>query len=295
MTNKHVAVIDIGSNSVRMVIFDCRHKIPVQTFNEKIFCGLGRDIPQTGKLNKDAVKIAILSLKAFSLLARAKEVDHIITVGTAALRDARDAKSFTTKVKKETGLTVKIISGIHEARYAAMGVIGLAPDARGLVADFGGGSLEIAKITEKKISNEVSFPLGAFRLKPLGAKASLHIQKTLSSFSQKTKYTSNLYVIGGSWRALAQAYFIDQKQDRIRLHGCTIPAIKIIKFCKKIETLSPQQLMVRYRLESHRAQLLPISSLALRSTIQSLSIKNVVVSVAGIRDGIIFEYMRSHK
>lgn len=295
MTNNHVAVIDIGSNSVRMVIFDCQHKIPVQVFNEKIFCGLGRDIPTTKKLNKHAVNMALLGLKAFALLAKAKEVKKMITVGTAALRDAKDAKLFMATVKKETGLSIKIISGHQEAHYAAMGVMGLAPDATGLVADFGGGSLEIAKISKKKISNELSFPLGAFRIKPLQEKAYHEIQNTLSPAFKTMSYKSNLYVIGGSWRALAQAYYMDQKQKGIRLHGCVIPTSKLIKFCKKIETMTPVQLMKKYELETHRAQLLPISSLALRAVTDTLSIENVVVSVAGIRDGIIFEYMRSAK
>lgn len=293
MKNNHVAVIDIGSNSVRMVIFDCQHKIPVQIFNEKIFCGLGKDIPTTKTLNKNAIKIALLGLKAFALLAKAKDVKKVITVGTAALRDAKDAKSFISLVKRETGLSIKIISGKVEAHYAALGVIGLDPDAKGLVADFGGGSLEFAKISNKKISHEISFPLGAFRIKPLKNKAFDHIHEVISPTFQSLKYIPNLYVIGGSWRALAQAYYIDQKKKGIRLHGCIIPAPQLIKFCHKIEKMSSLQLMKTYRLEEHRAQLMPISSLALQSVISSLSIENIIVSVAGIRDGIIFDHIRT--
>ncbi len=292
MKNNHVAVIDIGSNSVRMVIFDCQHKIPVQIFNEKIFCGLGQDIATIKTLNKNAVKIALLGLKAFSLLAKAKDVRKVITVGTAALRDAKDAKQFIALVKRETGLSIKIISGHAEAHYAALGVMGLDPDANGLVADFGGGSLEFAKISNKKISHEISFPLGAFRIKPLKHKAYDHVRDTLSPAFSLIKYTPNLYVIGGSWRALAQAYYSDQKKNGIRLHGCVIPASQLLKFCHKIEKMTSSQLIKTYRLERHRAQLLPISSLALRAVVDTLSIQNIIVSVAGIRDGIIFDHIR---
>jgi exopolyphosphatase/guanosine-5'-triphosphate,3'-diphosphate pyrophosphatase len=275
-----------------MVIFDCQHKIPVQIFNEKIFCGLGQDIPATKKLNKNAVATALLGLKAFSLLAKAKNVKKIITVGTAALRDAKDSKSFLARVKRETGLSIKIISGHDEAHYAALGVMSLEPEAKGLVADFGGGSLEFAKISNKKISSELSFPVGAFRIKPLKNKAFDHIQDILLPAFQSIKYTPNLYVIGGSWRALAQAYYIDQKKQGVRLHGCVMSASELIKFCHKVERMTSSQLIKIYRLEHHRAQLLPISSLALRAVVETLSIQNIIVSVAGIRDGIIFDHIR---
>lgn len=293
MQNNHVAVIDIGSNSVRMVIFDTVHKVPVPIFNEKVFCALGRDLDKTKRLNKDGVKTALLALNAFVLLAQAKQVKKIIAVGTAALRDATDSKKFIETVYKQTKLKIKIIKGEDEAYYAALGVMGLDKNAAGLVADFGGGSLEIAKITRGKISSGVSFPFGAYRVLPLGNAAYAHIYNHLKTNYKNTATKKNLYIIGGSWRALLQAYFIQTKQKNARLQGFTIHKQDMLNFCKTIENWSPSKIAKIFHLEMHRAHLLPISSVVLRATIEAMNVETIIVSTAGIRDGIICEYMKA--
>lgn len=292
MPENQVAVIDIGSNSVRMVVFNTSFDVPHPVFNEKVFCALGKDIVKTGKLNANAVKTALLALTGFVSLAKAKQVKRIIAVGTAALRDASNSKEFLKTVKTQIGLTVRIISGENEAFYAALGVSSLDPKAEGFVADFGGGSLEIAQLKKKNIIKGNSYPVGAYRMIEHGAKAYDIVFDKIKANTKKAERRKNLYIIGGSWRALLQSYAIYTKQGDIRLQGYKIKSSDIKAFCTSIEKMPEQKLMKTYRLEKHRAHLLPISSIILRATIDALESNFVIVSTAGIRDGVICEYLQ---
>lgn len=131
------AVIDIGSNSVRMVIYDVSVCPPYQVFNEKVYCALGRDLATTGRLNPDGVKAALKALQAYQLIARSQSVGRIRTVATAAIRDAEDGDDFIRMVRDIAGLSIRVLSGAEEAQYAAEGVLAFDPMADGVVADFG--------------------------------------------------------------------------------------------------------------------------------------------------------------
>jgi exopolyphosphatase/guanosine-5'-triphosphate,3'-diphosphate pyrophosphatase len=295
MKHRHIAVIDIGSNSVRMVIFDLLKSKSAPVFNEKVFCGLGRDLNRTGSLNKNGRKTALLTLEAFALLARAKQVQKIIAVGTAALRDAKDGKQFIESVFKKTNIKIKIIKGEEEAYFAALGVLAFDPKAEGLVADFGGGSLEIAEIKRGVIHNGETYPFGAFRVDRLGSKIYETVKQSLRTESAHQIKIKNLYIIGGSWRALLQCYFMHLSIEEHRLQGFKISATTLKKFCALIETKTPKQLIALYDIESHRAELLRTSSRVLRATIDAFKALNVIVSTAGIRDGVLVHYTKEKK
>ncbi len=293
MKHNHIAVIDIGSNSVRMVIFDLAKSHSNPIFNEKVFCGLGRDINQTNKLNRDGVKTAMLTLEAFALLAKAKQVNKIIAVGTAALRDANDGTDFIKSVFQKTKIKIKIIKGEDEAYFAALGVLAFDPKAEGLVADFGGGSLEIASIKNGNIQNGETYPFGAFRVDSLGSKIYQTVKDSLQIKSSHAKSTKQLYIIGGSWRALLQCYFIHKKISEHRLQGFKISSKSLKQFCALIESKTSKQLISLYGIEPHRAELLCTSSRVLRATIDAYCAVSVIVSTAGIRDGILVHHTKA--
>ncbi len=280
-----VAVIDIGSNSSRMVVYDTNYTPPHITFNEKLFCALGRDLGSTGRLSPEGVVAALKSLKAYSLIADVQKLPHILVVGTAALRDATDGKEFIAQVKEQTGLDIRVISGDEEATYAARGVLMLDPLADGVVADFGGGSLELARISSGQVLATVSLPLGAYRVEAMGDMAQDKISGVLKA--QLSIFCGGrLYGIGGSWRSLCKMY----GEYSGEISGI-ISSQAMVKFCQFIETQTPDTLQKQFRIEVPRARLAPIAAFVLRNLVQTMAYNEVTSSTAGVRDGLIHEFL----
>lgn len=282
-------VIDIGSNSVRMVIYDLATTPHPHVYNEKVFCALGRDLSKTGKLNPEGAEAALAGLRDYAQVARNHELDHLDVVATAALRDAQDGQDFINKAQNETGLSIRLITGDEEARYAALGVLSLDPGAEGIVGDFGGGSLEFAKISAGKIGETVSKPYGAFRALAMEHLAAWQISSGLQELFPVYGNAPALYSIGGSWRALAQAYMLETGHDA-ELQGYQIPNAEIVPFCEKIISLSPDEVRTLYKIEDKRAALAPISAFVLHQVMTVLKPARMVVSQAGIRDGIVYDF-----
>lgn len=283
-------VIDIGSNSVRMVVYDVSRQPPVQVYNEKVFCALGRDLTQTGKLNPEGAEAALEGLKSYASVARERGLVRLDVVGTAALRDATDGNSFIERAQAETGLMIRLISGDEEARYAALGVMALDPVADGIVGDFGGGSLEFARLKHGVISATVSRPYGAFRVLAMQGGAGETIEAGLRDLVPVYGDTPALYAIGGSWRALAQAWQMEYGQAGRLLQGFSIERADIVPFCDRIIKISPAEITRLYKLEDQRAALAPVSAFVLKQVMTVLSPARMIVSMAGIRDGIVYDF-----
>src|SRR6056297_4306730 len=164
---RRVGVIDIGSNSVRLVVFDGAARSPAYFFNEKILCGLGAGFSETGRLNPDGRVRAMIALRRFAALAKGMEVSPLLTVATAAVRDAEDGPEFRQAVLDQTGLEIRIVEGDEEARLSAQGVLLGWPGAEGLVCDIGGSSMELATLSDGRVGKRISSKLGPQRLKAL--------------------------------------------------------------------------------------------------------------------------------
>lgn len=289
------AVIDIGSNSVRMVIYDTSHSKPVQVFNEKVYCALGRDLSTTGKLNPQGVISANKAIRGYHLIAEAQSVKHIVAVGTAALRDASDGSDFLQSIQDQAGLSIRILSGDEEAFYAAAGVMALDPNADGVVADFGGGSLELARVSGHEVHQKISLPLGAFRVRAMdGDRQAVdnRIREILAPVQADFWGLRSLYGIGGSWRALAQAHMIETDNSR-EIQGYAIPSSRFIGFCEDIEQMAIEDLRSQYHLEEHKARLAGVSAQVLRVVLDVLEPQIFVTSSAGVRDGLVHEFLSS--
>ena len=276
-----------------MMIFDTGHSPPVQLFNEKTFCGLGRDLDRTGLLNPDGVAEARLILKMYKQVIDEHGLQHLDVVGTAALREAADGMDFIRGVSEETGFPVRLISGPEEARYAALGVLSLTPEAEGIVGDFGGGSLEFARIGNGSVSDTVSRPYGAFRALSMGDKAESLIHAGLQDLAPVYANASALHAIGGSWRALAQAFAIDHGGKPHSMQGYTISAPEMSDFCDKVMVLTPEDMRRLYGIEDKRSTLAPISAFVLKQVFAVLKPQKMVISLAGIRDGIVYDHLHS--
>src|SRR5581483_5724010 len=144
---RRVGVIDIGSNSIRLVVFAGASRAPLPIFNEKVLCGMGRRLHSTGRLDPDGVELALANLPRFAAAAESLGVERMRAVATAAIRDAADGAAFIARVKeKVAGLKIEIISGETEARLSALGLVSALPDADGAMGDLGGGSLELVRL-----------------------------------------------------------------------------------------------------------------------------------------------------
>jgi exopolyphosphatase / guanosine-5'-triphosphate,3'-diphosphate pyrophosphatase len=159
-----VGVIDIGSNSVRLVVYEGISRSPTPIFNEKVLCGLGREVSTKGKLNPDAVESAIAALKRFRALCDVLEVGDLRVVATAAVREAKDGAAFIREAEKACRTSIEVLSGKREARLAALGVIASVYRPDGVAGDLGGGSLELVEVRGDEIGIGVTLPFGGLAL-----------------------------------------------------------------------------------------------------------------------------------
>src|SRR6201995_3620763 len=154
-----VAVIDIGSNSVRLVVYASMARSLVTIFNEKALCGLGREVQSTGLLAPDAVANALTSLRRFRALCKVQKVGRVHAIATAACRDASNGPDFIAQAERICGVKIEIISGPREARLSALGVVSGIHRPDGIVGDLGGGSLELVNVRGQQVRGGVTLPL----------------------------------------------------------------------------------------------------------------------------------------
>ena len=154
-----VAVIDIGSNSVRLVIYEEMARSLVSIFNEKTMCGLGREVQSSGLLAPDAVAKALTSLRRFRALCRIMKVGRVHAIATAACRDASNGPEFIAKAEQICRVRIEILSGPREAQLSALGVVSGIHRPDGIVGDLGGGSLELVDISGHRVRKGVTLPL----------------------------------------------------------------------------------------------------------------------------------------
>ncbi|MDU6731058.1 MAG: exopolyphosphatase, partial [Bradyrhizobium sp.] len=175
-----VGVIDIGSNSVRLVVYQAMERSLVTVFNEKALCGLGREVQTTGLLAADAVEKALTALRRFRALCKVQKVGRIHAIATAACRDASNGPDFIAKAEKICGAEIQILTGPEEARYSALGVISGIHKPDGIVGDLGGGSLELIDVRGHQVRSGVTLPLGSLALQDLAEKSLKKAQRIAS-------------------------------------------------------------------------------------------------------------------
>src|SRR3982074_3028182 len=163
-----VAVIDIGSNSVRLVVYETMARSLVTIFNEKALCGLGREVQTTGLLATDAVNKALTALRRFRALCRIQKVGRVYAIATAACRDASNGPDFIARAERICGVPIEILSGPREAKLSALGVVSGMHHPDGIVGDLGGGSLELIDVRGNPVHSGVTLPLGSLALQDRG-------------------------------------------------------------------------------------------------------------------------------
>lgn len=288
------AVIDIGSNTVRMVVYAGSRRAPFVWLNEKVTARLGRDLAATGRLPDKAMELALSGLARFSLVLADLGVADVQCVATAAVRDAANGSAFLDQVRA-LGLEVRLLGGEEEANYSAMGVIGAFPGATGVVADLGGGSLELVAIGQGRCHHGVSLPLGTLRLPSLREKGDAALQKAvareLEAADWAQRHPGPLYLVGGTWRALASFAMHTSKYPLSDPHAFRLGNEEALKLARKLATMTPDQLVAINGISSSRAAGLPDAALLLQQMLAALEPDGLVISAWGLREGLLFEQL----
>ena len=290
-----VAVIDIGSNSIRLVVYQQLSRAPVALFNEKVLCGLGRELNRTGRLDPAGVAMALVNLQRFAHLLAAMGVAHVDVLATAAVREAEDGVPFVDEVKRRCGFDVSVISGPEEARLAAMGVVCGIPGADGVAGDLGGGSLELVALEAGEAREHVTLPLGPFRLMDAGASLAdreAEIDRHLDRVGWLAAYRERgLYAVGGNWRALARTQMARDDYPLKVIHQYTVPATALGMLAGLLGRQKKGSLARMAGVSKRRLETLPSGALVMARLIDRLAPQEVVFSAMGVREGHLFDLL----
>lgn len=289
--HRDIAVIDVGSNSVRLVHFRVEGRSLWPIFNEKVMAGLGRGVHDTGKLHPEGRDIALRALKRFQRLLDAKGVSDRHVVATAAVRNASDGPDFIAAVAARTGLSVRVLSGEDEARLSAMGVGAGIPDAQGMMGDLGGSSLELTAMNDGLPGRGVTTALGPQEM--LGddvmdeAALGAALDRVLGATGQLTGQGGAFYAVGGAWRALGQLAFARFGYPLNVVHEFSLGARQTDELVRLATRLSPASLRGTPGVSSRRVATLPYAALLLRRIMQLGAFDRLVFSAYGVREGVL--------
>lgn len=288
-----IAVIDIGSNSVRLVVFDKRSRCPVPIFNEKALPGLGRGVETSGRLNPEGTRWALLHINRFVTLAKAMEAVQIDLVATAAMRDASDGPAFAAEIERLTGQKVQIISGEQEARLSALGVIAGIPEADGLMGDLGGGSVELVQLNKGQIGEQVTLPLGPLRLIEATNGDLEAAQRVIDKQLEKLPWLSaikgrTLYPVGGTWRSLARIHMEQSRYPLHVIHEYRVGRRQAEDLAKICSRLGKKSLTGMSGISRRRLDTLPFGALVMERLLRIAKPERVLFSAYGLREGHLF-------
>jgi exopolyphosphatase/guanosine-5'-triphosphate,3'-diphosphate pyrophosphatase len=292
-----VAVIDIGSNSVRLVVYEQMSRSLVSIFNEKTLCGLGREVQSTGLLAPDAVAKALTSLKRFRALCKVQKVGRVHAIATAACRDATNGPDFIAKAERICGVKIEILSGPREAKLSALGVVSGIHKPDGIVGDLGGGSLELIDVRGNSVRSGVTLPLGTLALQDLSHKSLKRAERItrneLSDISQlKAGRGRAFYAVGGTWRALARIHIIQSGYPLGVMHGYSIPASDALDFTLRLRRLATANMLANIEaVADARRPLLTYAALVLEYIIRVARPKTIVFSTFGVREGLLYSML----
>lgn len=293
MADPRTAIIDIGSNSIRLVVYQGPARLPAILFNEKVLAGLGRGLAATGAIDAAAMTAARTALARFARLAREMEATHLRTVATAAVRDAANGAALIGEAEA-VGLAVEILSGEQEALGAGYGVLSAFPDADGIVGDLGGGSLELVRVRDGMLGERVSFPLGVLRLAAMRAKGEAAFEKQVARVIDKAGWTGKgrglpLYLVGGSWRALARLDMALTAYPLPIIHGYCMTADDIARLTRVILETPRSGLRATPGLSGGRIATLNDATAILTLLLRQLGTTGTIVSAYGLREGLLFQ------
>jgi exopolyphosphatase/guanosine-5'-triphosphate,3'-diphosphate pyrophosphatase len=291
-----VAVVDIGSNSVRLVVYEGLTRSPTPIFNEKTLAGLGREVQSKGLLAQDAVDKALAALRRFRALCDALRVRKVFGLATAACRDARNGKAFIIEAERICGVRIAVLSGRREAELSAMGVVSGVHNADGVVGDLGGGSLELVDVRGTHIRAGITLPLGGLALQDIAQKsikkAERIVEDRLAQVPQIAAARGRtFYAVGGTWRALARLHMWQTGYPLHVAHGYRLAADEALEFLRLVHRVNPDTLSQIEVVSDARRPLLSYAALVLEEIVRRAKPKDIMFSALGVREGVLYSLL----
>lgn len=291
-----IAVIDIGSNSVRLVVYEALVRSPTPIFNEKTLCGLGRNVLTTGRLADEAVARALASIRRFRALCTQLHVGELHVVATAAVRDAKNGEDFIRACEDICGVPLRLLSGREEAHYAALGVVSGIYRPNGIVGDLGGGSLELVGIKDGRIGEGVTLPLGGLALQDTSGHSIKKAERLAAKLIGKVDLLKKgkgqtFYAVGGTWRSLAKLHMAQRGYPLNVMHGYALSGREVADFCYLVSRQPTDSISRIDVVSESRRPLLAYGALVLEAVVRMAKIDRVVVSVLGVREGLLYELL----
>ena len=291
-----VGIIDIGSNSIRLVVFEAVQRNPVPLFNEKVLCAIGRNMATSHVLDPEGLRRARRTLKRFRAVADAYGIDMLHVVATAAARDATNGEAFVAEAETLTRSPVRLLSGEEEAAYAADGVLSGIPGAEGLVGDLGGGSLELTRLIAGERGAATTLKLGPLRLMDMAggkvATARQIVDDALGAVPWLGSVKGQpLFAVGGVWRNIARLHMAQKKYPLHVLQHYTIEASDARDIARLIASQGKKSLQSFKGVARHRIDTIPYGALVLEHLILKAGLSRVVVSSYGLREGLLFSLL----
>ena len=289
-----IAIVDIGSNSVRLVAYESLTRDLTPVFNEKVLCGLGRGVATTKMLAQDGIDKALRALGNFRALCGNMKITDVHVIATAATRDAKNGSAFLEAAKDAIGTDVVLIGGRREAELAALGVSSSFYRPDGIVGDLGGGSLELIDVSRSKIGRGISLPIGGLALADLSNGSPKRAVKIVrDAFEDAAPLRDlkgrTLYAVGGTWRALARLHMVQRNYPLNVMHGYVIPAEEAGAFARLVERVDVESMTSIGAISSARRPLLSYGAVVLDEMIRHGRPKDIVTSAYGVREGLLFE------
>ncbi len=288
-----VAIVDIGSNSVRLVVYRGGERVPLMLFNEKVMCGLGRGVGDRGALDDAAMAQAERALARYAALIRDMGIRNVRAVATAAVRDASNGPSFIRAMETRTGIDIDVIPGDEEARLSALGVISGIPGATGIVADLGGGSLELVRVENGRLAQRISLPIGPLNLQAAAKQSPAAPEASVAKALERVTWfdacrNQPIYMVGGAWRALCHLHMYQNNAPVPIIHHYVLPVSQLDDLVRSLRSLDKKTVRAIAKLADRRMPSLPLAGMILQRLTQSAQASALVASAYGLREGFLF-------
>ncbi len=287
-----VAVVDVGSNSVRLVLYRLEGRAIWQVYNEKVLAGLGRNLAQTGRLAAEGVVAAMAALRRFRAVLDGAAPTQVFCAATAAVREAADGRVFVDRVRAETGLVIRVLSGEEEAHYSALGVIAGQPKAEGVVGDLGGSSLELVRIADGQPGAGATLPLGPFALGapgPIEAAALGRLIRARLAQAAPTYSAVCLHAVGGAWRNIALIHMDATRYPLRIVHQYEMTGRDALEAARFVAQQSRASLERMPGVTRKRAETLPYAAMVLEAMVETLGFERISFSAFGLREGLLLD------
>ena len=292
------AIVDVGSNSVRLVVYDITAGAITPVLNDRVPAGLGKTLKETGALDPEGIERAVQALKRFRVILDTRGVKQVTAAATAAVRLAADGPEFVANVREILGVKLRVLDGAAESKYSALGVIAAERDARGLIGDLGGTSLEVTTVANRAPGAGVTLRLGPFELGVLTENNQAEAVRRIDDRLRKAKLKpaspgDRLYLVGGAWRNVARIDMWRRGYPMTVLHGYESEIEPFLESLTWIREADQDQLSVIPRVARRRIAALPMAALVLERLIRMVGVEQVVVSGYGLREGLLYAEMKA--